>query len=94
MRAEQHRLLAVGLLGATPGRVAEQVDADAAEEVAALRPDLGADRLADPLLELRIPGRAAGHRHRERGGPADHRAARAVAEPDAGHARAGRLRRR
>ncbi len=85
-RAQQGRFLAVGLLRAAPGRVPQQVDADPAEIVAALGPDLGADHLADAFLELGVPGRAAGHRHRERGGVADHGPARPVGEPDAGDA--------
>ena len=65
--AEVVGLVAVGLLGASPGGMAGQVDADAAEEVAALGADLAPDGPADLFLETDVPGGAAGHRHRERG---------------------------
>jgi hypothetical protein len=81
-RPEQQGVLAVGLLRAAPRRVPEQVDAHAAEEVAALRADLRADGRADALLELRVPGRAAGHRDREGGRAPDDRTAGAVAEAE------------
>ena len=76
--ADVVRVLAVGLLGATPGRMAQHVHADGAGEVGADGAQLAPDRVADALLEVGVPGRAAGHRHREAGGVADHarRAAR------------------
>ncbi len=78
--ADVVRVLAVGLLGPAPRRVAQQVDAHGAGEVGADGAQLAADGVADPLLEVGVPGRAARHRHREAGGVADHRAARAVAK--------------
>ena len=64
-------VLAVGLLGPAPGRMAEDVDAHPPVEVGADRPELAADGLADPLLEVGVPGRAPGHAHREAGGLVD-----------------------
>ena len=84
--ADVVRVLAVGLLRPTPRRMAQHVDAHRAGEVRADGPQLPTDGVADPLLELRVPRRAASHRHREAGRVADHRAARPVAEPDAGQA--------
>ena len=81
--ADVVRVLAVGLLGPAPGRVAEHVHAHAAVEVGADGPQLAADGLADALLEVDVPGRAPGHRHREAGGVADHDAAGPVAEREA-----------
>ncbi len=77
------RILAVGLLGATPRRVAEQVHAHRAGERRAAGAEFGTDRLADPLLQVGIERRTTGHAHRERGGVADHAAARSVGELDA-----------
>src|SRR5207245_1394868 len=79
-------VLAIGLLCPTPGRVVQQVHADAPDEVGALGPGLRTDRRADALLESRVPRRAPGHRHREAGGVTERDAARPVAEPDAGKA--------
>ncbi len=82
--ADVMRVLAVRLLRPTPRRVPQHVDAHRPGEVRARGPQLTTDGIADPLLELRIPGCAASHRDREAGGVPDHRAPRAVAEPDAG----------
>ena len=60
--AEMERILAIGLLGAAPGGVAEKVDADAAEEIAAERAKLAADDVTDPFLQVSIQGGAARHR--------------------------------
>ena len=76
------RILAVGLLRATPRRMAEQVDADRAGERRAAGARVRPDRVADPLLELRVERRAAGHAHGERRRVADHAAARSVGELD------------
>ncbi len=75
-------VLAVGLLGPTPRRVAQEVDAHGAGQVRPDGPQLLADGLPHPLLEDGVPGRAAGHGHREAGGVADHCPAGPVAEPD------------
>ncbi len=77
-------ILAVGLLGPAPGRVAQDVDAHPAVQVGSHRPQLEADGLADPLLELHVPGGAPGHAHREAGGLVHHHAPRAVGEGEAG----------
>jgi hypothetical protein len=90
-RAQVQRVVSVGLLHPAPGGVTWQVDARPAEEVPALGPDLGADGLADPLLQRRIPGGALGHRHGKRGPFARDAAARAVHEADPGDAQAGHL---
>lgn len=81
--ADVVRVLAVGLLGPAPPRVAEHVDAHPAVQVGADRPQLAADGLADALLEVRVPRGAPGHRHREARRPVDHHAPGAVGEPDA-----------
>ena len=81
--ADVVRVLAVGLLGPAPRRVAQQVDADRPGQVRPDGPQLPADGVTDPLLEVGVPGRPPGHRHREAGGVADHGAAGPVAEADA-----------
>ena len=80
--AGEHWVLAVALLGAAPGRMAEQVHADGARVVGPRRTGLHAHSLPDPLFEIGLPRRGAGDRHRERRGVADDDPARAVAEPD------------
>ena len=92
--ADVDGIFAVGFLRASPARMAQQVHADAAEQVGALDARLDADRLADALLERGIERRAARHRHREAGGGADHDAARPVAEAEAGKAEPWRRPRR
>ena len=77
------RVVAVGLLRPPPSGVAWQVDADTAEEVPALGPDLPPDRLADSLFELDVPGRAAGHGDGKGGALTGHAATRSVREPRA-----------
>ncbi len=79
-------VLAVGLLSPAPGRMAQDVDAHAAVQVGPDGPELGADGLADPLLELHVPGGAPGHAHREAGGPVHHHAPRSVGEGHSGQA--------
>lgn len=87
-RAEMEGIFSVGFLRASPSRVAQQVDADAAEIVAAEGAQFPPDHVADALLELRIKGGAARHRD-GKGGRAFHDdAARAIGEPDAGNAEA------
>ena len=81
--ADVERVLAVGLLRPPPGRVTEQVDAHRPGQVRADRSQLGADRVADALLQVEVPGGTTCHRHRERSRVADHRTAWAVGEPDA-----------
>ncbi len=76
-------VLAVGLLCPAPGGVAQDVDAHAAVEGGADRPQLPADRVADPLFEVEVPGRAAGHAHREARRPVDDDAPRSVREREA-----------
>ena len=87
-RTEQHGVFAVRFLGAAPRRVAQQVDAHAAEEVRPLRPRLDADRVAHALLQIDIPGRPARHRHRKAGRVIHHHPAWAVGEANAGDAEA------
>ena len=84
--ADVERVLAVRLLRPTPGRVAQHVHAHAAVEVGADGAQLAADGVADALLEVDVPRRAAGHAHREAGGRADDHAARPVGEVEAGDA--------
>ena len=81
-------ILAVGLLGAAPGGVAQQVHAHRAGEGCPRGPQLGADRLADALLECGVERRAPGHRHRERGGRSQHASPGAVGEVEPGNAQA------
>ncbi len=52
-------VLAVGLLGPTPRRMPEQVHAHRAGEIGAGRTQLAPDRVADPLLEVGVPGGTA-----------------------------------
>ena len=79
------RVLAVGFLGSSPRRVAQHVDAHSAGEVGPDRAQLPSHGLADPLFQSRIPGRAAGHRHRETRRIPHHRASWAVDEADTGN---------
>ena len=78
--AEQVAVLAVGLLGPTPRRMAQQVDAHPGEQVGAVRAGLDPDGVADRLLELGVERRAPRHRHRERGAARHDDAAGAVGE--------------
>ena len=66
--AHMDGVFAVGLLGAAPARMAQQIDADRRHPVGTEGAGLQGDRLADALLQLRIPAGAAGDRHREGGG--------------------------
>ena len=74
--------------------MAQQVHARAAPEAAALGADLLPHHVAETPLEVAIPGRAAGHGHREGGRVVHHHAARPVGEADRGNGeprvRAGR----
>jgi len=72
------RVLAVGLLGPAPRRVAQEVDAHRAREVRPGRAQLATDGIAHPLLELGVPGGPAGHRHREARVVADEPAPRVI----------------
>ncbi len=77
-------VLAVGLLGPSPGGMAQDVDAHAAVQVGAHGPQLGPDGLADPLLQVDVPGGTAGHADREAGGLVDHHTPRPVGEGESG----------
>ena len=85
-RAQQHRVLSVGLLCPPPARRVGEVDADSGPDVGALRTRLGADGIGDGALEVGVPGRGAGDGDRERGRGAQCHSTRAVGEPDAGDA--------
>ena len=74
------RILAVGLLGPAPGRMAEDVDADATEEIGTDGTELLSDGLADPLFQVEVPGGAAGHRDGKAGCRTDDDTARAIGE--------------
>ena len=65
--AEMERVLAVGFLRAAPARMAQDVDGRREQDADALGARLGAHRVADALLERRVPGRAARHADREGG---------------------------
>jgi hypothetical protein len=73
-------VLAVGLLGAPPGRMAEDVDAHTSVEVGSDSPQLPTDGLADALFEVHVPGGPPGHADGEAGGPVDDHAPRTVGE--------------
>jgi hypothetical protein len=77
-------VLAVGLLRPAPRRVAQHVHADGAGEGGARGAQLAPDCLADPLLELGVPGRASAYGDGEAGSVADDRSSRPVGECDAG----------
>ena len=59
--AQMVRIFAIGFLGAAPCRMAQQVDADAAEVIAAQGAHFAPDDVADSLFELRIEGGAPRH---------------------------------
>ena len=85
-RAQQtdvEAVLAVGFLRTAPRRMAQQVDADAAEQVGAQGPHFASDDVADTFLEFHVPCGTAGHADRERGGPLEDHAARPIGETDA-----------
>ena len=82
--AQQEGVLAVGLLGSSPARIAHQVDAHAREVVGVLGDGLVRDGLAEAVLQLRIEGGRPQHGHREAGGIAHHNAPGPVGE---GHGR-------
>ncbi len=75
-------VFAIGLLGATPPGVSEQVHTDRTGVGRSHRPQFGADHLTDPLLEPGIEGGTTGHRHREAGGRPDDAPAGTVGEAD------------
>ena len=77
------RVLAIGFLSPAPRRMAQQVQADRTGEGGAGRPQLGAHDPPHPLLEFRVEGGPAGHRHRERGGRSDHATPWTVGEVEA-----------
>ncbi len=74
---------AVAFLRPSPRGVAEEIDADAGEEIRAVRARLDADRVADALLEVRIERRGARHRDRKLRRAPDDDAARPIGEADA-----------
>jgi hypothetical protein len=83
-RADVQRVLAVGLLGAAPAGMTQQIHTHRRQPVGAETARLPGDRLADPLLQLRIPAGTAGHRHRESGGATvQHHPARPIDEVQA-----------
>lgn len=79
---EMVRLVSIGLLRASPGRVAGEIDAHSPEEVPALSADLLSDRTAYPLLELDVPRGSARHGDREGGAVPGDGTARTVDESD------------
>ena len=87
--SEVEAVLAVGLLGAPPERMAQDVHAGGQDHRVARRDHLVADRLRDLVLEVDVEGGATGHADREGrrervahpfDGEVD--AARSVAEPE------------
>ena len=84
-------ILAKGLLGAAPGGMPQQVDAHPAKVVGAQGARFNADGVADALLQVDVPRRAAGHGHRKAGGMVHDHAAGPIAEADAGDAQPGVL---
>ena len=79
------RVFAIGFLGAAPRRMTQEVDAHAAEIVAPERADFAADRIADALFQLRIPGRSARHGDRKGRPSVQNDAAGPIGEADAGN---------
>jgi hypothetical protein len=84
--AEMMRVFAVGFLGAAPRRMAQQVDAHAAEIIASESTDFTSDGVADALFQARIPGRSARYGDRKRGSSVQNDAARPIGEADARNA--------
>ncbi len=83
--AEMMRILAISFLGAAPGRVAQQVDADATEIVAPESADFASDGVADALFQRRIPGCSPRHGDRKGRSSVQNDAARPIGEADAGN---------
>ncbi len=77
----------VGLLGAPPGGMPQQVDADRAREGAALGPCLDPHDFADATLEIRIETGAPGHGDRKARGIATGDTPRAIGEIERGNAK-------
>src|SRR5271157_6265228 len=73
-------VLSIGLLRAAPGWMARKIDADAAEEIAAQRAHLTANRLADPFFQIGIESCAASHGNGERRRAAHHHATGSIQE--------------
>ena len=84
--AEQQRIFAVGLLGATPAGEGCDIDAETTPEIGAVGARLGSDRSADTLLDVDVPGRRTRDGDRETGRRTDSDAAWAVGEAEPGDA--------
>ena len=80
--AAQVRLLAAALRTPAISRIAGDIQAGTEHLVAALRPGLFAQGLADLGHEIAIPGRSHGHVHRERGGLALPDPVRPIGKPE------------
>ena len=77
--ADMMRVLAIGLLRASPCRVAQQVDADIAEQRQAERARLDSHGDADPAFKINVPRRPARHGNRKaRSGIGHPHASRAI----------------
>ncbi|CAB4793456.1 unannotated protein [freshwater metagenome] len=74
------RVLAIGLLSASPCGMAKQIYADRSAEVRSCCAHLSSDRRADSLLEIEIKRCSSRHAHRICSGASDYSSARTIAE--------------
>ena len=77
---QQEGILTVGFLGAPPGGMTQEIDADTAEEIAPMGAQFAANRLSDPSFQLDIESGAPGHGNRKACGMPLGDTARAVVE--------------
>ena len=85
---QQEGILAVGFLGAPPGRMPQKIDADPAEEIAAVGAKFTPDGVPYPAFEIDVEARAPGHGDREAGGVSLGDTPGPVAEEQVGNAEA------
>ena len=88
-RGDEERILAVGLFGAAPARIARQVEHRAERVVRALGAHLRRGDGESLLDQLRVPGAGQADRLREAGGVQRHVAVQRLAEVDRRDAQAG-----
>ena len=78
--AQVHGIFAVGFLCAPPGRMSQQVDTYAAEEIPTHRAQFAPNYIAHPFFQLRVKGGSTAHGNREGGAAIHDHPTRAIRE--------------